>query len=299
MKFVSDKTILELWKSPLFSGSFSGIRNFQAILKLEKNIDVSRSRLHDVLSQEPIFLYHQRKHQNFQRRFYDLNVYGELVQCDLAHMFPYDGYKYILVLIDCFSTKLFAKALKSKKAPVVARSLEELLKKLKTQVHVLESDRGKEFVSSEAKKVYERNNIFYKAKFGRNKAAFVERFIYILKRKLYMLLRSKLSENWVKFLPNVVASLNRVPRKRLGFLRPIDISNEASSVAVSQAKEKLSIATLRQPNIFQQKKNEKADSLNKTSLKKDDYVYKQFDVKMFDKKYNIAVTVFRTKSCFK
>jgi len=80
MKRISDKKILELWKSPLFSASFSGVRNFQAVLKLEKNIDISKSRLLKILNKEPIFLIHQRKHQNFERRKYDLHHVGELLQ---------------------------------------------------------------------------------------------------------------------------------------------------------------------------------------------------------------------------
>lgn len=289
MTTLSDKNILELWKSPLFSGSFTGVKNFQTILKLEKNIDISEKHLRNILEKEPIFLYHQRKHSNFKRRQYDLNNYGELVQCDLAYMYPYNGFKFILVVIDCFSSKVFAKALKNKSGRVVAEALKELLQKFKTQIYVLESDRGKEFISKEAKQVYRDLNIYYKFKIGKNKAAFVEREIYILKRKLYMLLRSKLSENWLKYLPQIVSNLNNTPMKKLGFLKPIDITSEKSTVEVNVARNTNSIDISKQPNIFKQLETEENDRKSKKSLKVGDFVYKQFDTKMFDKKYNISV----------
>jgi len=293
MKEVSDEKLLQYWKSPLFSGSYSGIRTFQATLKTDLNIVVSQARLLNILKKEPIFLIHQRKHTNFERKHYDLNNYGELLQCDIAHMFDYDGYKYFLLVIDCYSSKLFVEPLKSKSAPVVAKALEKCIKRFKTTVYVLESDRGKEFLSKPFKEVCKNYNIYYKSKFNKNKSAYAERYIFLVKRKLYMLLRAKLSENWVKYIQNVANNLNNLPIKKLGFLRPNDIVNEASSVEVSNEKEKHNIPTFRQPTFEKQRENEVNDAKSEKTFKVGDFVYKQFDVKMFDKKYNIAVRLLK------
>lgn len=284
-----DKKILELWKSPLFSGSFTGIRTFQAVLKLEKNIDVSRTYLTKLLSQEPIFVIHQRKHQNFERRKVSLHNYGELVQCDLAQMFNFNGYIYFLLLIDCYSSKLFVKPLKNKKSETVTKALEEIIISFKSQIYVLESDRGSEFTARDTKNLFKKYNIVYKSKFGQNKAMFAERYIYLVKRRLYMLLRSKLSKNWVKYLPMVIQSLNNLPIKKLGFLKPKNIVSEKSSVYVDKALEKYSIMKVKQPTFEEQLQNEHFDSVNFKTFKIGDYVYKQFNVKLFEKKYNIAV----------
>jgi hypothetical protein len=45
---VSDKTILELWRSPQFSASYRGIRTFKRILKTDLDIDISESRLFEI-----------------------------------------------------------------------------------------------------------------------------------------------------------------------------------------------------------------------------------------------------------
>ena len=61
-------------------------------------------------------------------------------------------------------------------------------------------------------------------------ASWAERYILTLKRRLYMMLRSELSKNWIHYLPIVTNSLNNSPLESLGFLKPSDIRTEADSV---------------------------------------------------------------------
>ena len=63
---ISDEEILNLWKDKTFSGSFRGIKTFQACLKTDKNIDISEHRLYSILKQEPLFLTHQRSKKNLK-----------------------------------------------------------------------------------------------------------------------------------------------------------------------------------------------------------------------------------------
>ena len=65
---ISDEEILKLWHSVLFSGSFTGIKTFQTCLKLEKDIDVSESRLYSILKKDSLFLIHQKRHKELDRR---------------------------------------------------------------------------------------------------------------------------------------------------------------------------------------------------------------------------------------
>ena len=50
-----------------------------------------------------------------------------------------------------------------------------------------------------------------------------------------------MKHTWVSFLPKVVESLNNTPLKRLGWLTPNSIHNEASSVLVRNEKKKHNI----------------------------------------------------------
>jgi len=171
-------------------------------------------------------------------------------------------------------------------------ALEDIINSFKTPISKIETDRGSEFINSKVRQLFKSHNIFFKNKYGKNKCAFAERYIYIVKRKLFMLLRSSLSENWVKFLPIVINNLNNLPLQKLGYLKPKDIQSEKSSVEVDKAKLQHHIEIYKQPNIFEQDLNKKLDLKSAKSLKVGDYVFKQFDTKLFDKKYNIAVSIF-------
>ena len=87
-KSVSDKEIIQLWHDPSFFGSFRGVRTFQKLLKTDLNIDVPESRLLKIFKTDALFLIHQRPKRIFLRRKYTVNFYGQLVQIDLAYMFP-------------------------------------------------------------------------------------------------------------------------------------------------------------------------------------------------------------------
>ena len=67
-KTISNDEILKLWHSVLFSGSFSGIKTFQTCLKLEKDIDISESRLYSILKKDPLFIIHQKRQKELDRR---------------------------------------------------------------------------------------------------------------------------------------------------------------------------------------------------------------------------------------
>ena len=72
-----------------------------------------------------------------------------------------------------------------------------------------------------------------------------------------MILRGILSQNWPKYLPTVVKSLNDTPLKKLGYLKPNSIHSEIDSVKVQELKKVNSIVTYNEPNIEIQHENKK------------------------------------------
>jgi len=140
---VSDKTILELWRSPQFSGSYRGIKTFKTILKTDLDIDISERRLYNVLKKDPVYLIHLKPARNFERRHLSVNNYGELLQADIAQMYTYDNYKYFLLVVDAFSSKVFVRPLKSKNSLEVKDAFEDIFEEFKAKVYVLQTDRGK------------------------------------------------------------------------------------------------------------------------------------------------------------
>jgi hypothetical protein len=288
---ITDKQILELWRSPLFVGSYSGVKTFQACLKLEKNISISEKKLYQVLKQDPVFLIHQKGATKIQRRHLVLNNYGEVVFGDIAYMYPYNDYKYFVLVVDGFSGKIFVRPLKSKNSAIVALALDSIFEEFGSQVYVFETDQGGEF-KGESKTLFKRRNIIYKLKYGKNKSFMSENYIKIVKRRLYQTLRGTLNQDWVTVLETVVDNLNNIPTKRIGYLKPNSIRGEFDSVKVQEAKKTHNIKTFTEDSWKKQKQNQEEFEKSSALLKVNDYCYIDFDEKLFDKSYDVKVNSF-------
>ena len=94
-----------------------------------------------------------------------------------------------------------------------------------------------------------------------------------------MILRGILSQNWPKYLPTVVKSLNDTPLKKLGYLKPNSIHSEIDSVKVQELKKVNSIVTYNEPNIEIQHENKKVYEKESTNFQVNGYVYLDFDEK--------------------
>lgn len=287
---LSDTEILKLWRSPTFEGSYSGIKTFQIFLHLNLNEDISENRLYKILKDDPIFLIHQKSPKIIERRKYDLRFYGELVQIDIAYMFPFEDYKYFLLLIDCFSSKIFTAPLKQKDSKSVSIALENLIKEFKSQIYEIQSDQGTEFKGA-TKEIFKKHKILFKIKQGRNKANFAENGILIVKRRLYKLLRGTLSQDWIKNLAKVTVDYNNTPLKHLGYLTPNSITSEFDSINVQNSKEKYNQTIYTEPSYKNQRKNQLNYNLNPKNLKEGDFVYINFPEKQFDKSFDTQVNI--------
>jgi hypothetical protein len=283
---ITSEEILKLWTNPDFSGSFRGIRTFKVLLKTDLNIDVSEKRLYSILKNNPVYLIHHKVARNFERRHYDVRFYGELVQADIAYMFNFEDFKYFILLIDCFSSKIFAEPLKNKDSQTVTTALKTIFEDFKAPIVEFQSDQGKEF-QGKAKQLFQDQKILFRHKFGKNKANFAESAILRIKRKLYMMLRSQLTQDWPKYLKKVVDSFNDTPIKKLGWLAPSSINSKLDSLKVSDAQKKHNIQVLKEPTLEEQMKSQREQK--NTRFKVNDYVYLTFNEKLFDKSYDVQV----------
>ena len=288
MTTISDQKLLQLWRDPNFSGSYRGIKTFQTLLKTDLNIDVSENHLYKVIKNDPIFIMHQRPRRKIIRRSYDLNNFGELVQADIAYMFNFDNYLYFLLLIDCFSSKIFAVPLKSRDSNAVAKAFLIIFAQFKATIYEIQTDRGKEFLGP-CKKLFQEKNILVRTKLGKNKANFAENAILLVKRRLYKLLRGTLNQDWVSALPKTVEALNNTPLKKLGGLTPASINSEIDSVNVSHSKQKQNILTYSEPDFHTQRANQRNYEKEPKLLQTNDFVYLDFDEKLFDKSFDVSV----------
>lgn len=126
---MSDNDIKALWADPKFPGSFEGANTFQRAILHFKKIKISLRRLYKVLASIPEFVMQIKRNNNFPRRHYsNIFGFGKLYQADLAQFPESESMKYVLVLVDVFSHKIFARALKDKSAKTVKSAFEDIFK---------------------------------------------------------------------------------------------------------------------------------------------------------------------------
>lgn len=105
-----------------------------------------------------------------------------------------------------------------------------------------------------------------------------------------MFLRSHLTQNWTKYIDQVVEGLNSIPLKRLGYLTPNSIKSEKDSVRVYENLKKYEIPTKKEPTFTQQDENQKKylknTESNSSLLKVGDYVYLNFLPDAFSKSFD-------------
>lgn len=282
---ISEEKILRLWRDPKFGGSYRGIKTFQMFLKTDKNIDVPEKELYKIIRKDPIYLMHLQAKPVIRRKYFLSNI-GELIQSDLAYMYPFKNYKYFVVFIDCFSFKIFTEAIKNKKSETVFKVFQNYLIET-SEIDKLETDQGTEY--SLCKNYCKKNGILFHYKTGKNKANFAEYAILQIKKRLYKMMRGNLTKDWPFYLKRIQEDFNNTPRKKLGYYCPNDIRNRYDSYFINKARASLKLKQIVLPSIEQQIANEEAFKNNKKALKPNDFVYLNLKQSIFSKSFDVQV----------
>lgn len=127
---------------------------------------------------------------------------------------------------------------------------------------------------------------------SKNKASWAEHAIFLIKRRLYTILRHKVENDWVTYLPYVVSGLNQVPQKSLGGVRPIQVQNELDDILVRDAQMKKNIPISKQPHWTEQEKNQETfENSASEQFKVGVLVYADKKEQIFDKSYFAQVRI--------
>ena len=155
---------------------------------------------------------HLPSRKNFERRKYSMRGISETLQADLIDMQAFSkgnrGYRYILIVIDVFSKKLYAEPLRDKTAKSVADAMEIIIKKVGQRIRNIQSDDGKEFINNTMKQLLAKYNINHYSTYSIKKASIVERSILTIKRYLYKLMTFQGKNVWYKNLKKIIDTYN-------------------------------------------------------------------------------------------
>ena len=163
----------------------------------------------------------------------------QMIQIDLIEVSQIreynNGYNYILVAIDCFSRKVWARLLKKKKADEVLSSLKSILEHTGS-VESICSDRGQEFVNKKMKNFLRERNINLIHPYTSTHAHFVERVQRTLQDIIFKYMTSKMNFKFHHKLQDFVKTYNK-RKHRITKLSPNEGDKEKNSLHIKKMQE--------------------------------------------------------------
>lgn len=185
---------------------------------------------------------HKPARRNFPRRKTIIKGYGDLWQIDLAEMQPYAkenrGFRYILVVIDCYSKYVWTRAIKSKTAVEVVSAIGDIIQEANYIPKNIQSDQGSEFYNKPFSALMKLHNINHYSTYSTKKAAIVERVIRTLKNYLYKEFSLRGSHKWLDVLADVVKRYNNTLHKTIK-MRPVDVGPHTQIAALKLTSHKI------------------------------------------------------------
>ena len=220
----------------MLSQVYSNIRNpgsFSSVQALSAEANVSVEKAKRYLSSTKTYRKFRPKGRQSHRAKIKVHSIGHIFQSDLFVLqdisWHNNGNKYIVLVVDCFSHRIWAKAIKRKTGLEVSQSLNQIFSEieqdnLKTPVSLLGTDLGQEYWNQEANAVYEKHKVYHFALRSPLKASMAELHGKLLLNRLSKFMHFNESKRWIDNLQDCVHALNKRKLKRLNHKTPESIT---------------------------------------------------------------------------
>lgn len=189
------------------------------------------------IKKEVIDELHKPARVKFKRRRTIVRGLNDLFQTDLIEMVPYapvnKGYRYILMVIDVFSKKLWARPIKRKTAEEVTKSMREILAET-GPIKLLQSDDGREYFNRQFSELMTEFKIKHYSTFSSIKASVVERCNRTIKNLLWKQFSLQGNFKWVDILQDIVSRYNNTVHSKTGF-KPAQVTKRVEKKILKHA----------------------------------------------------------------
>ena len=137
------------------------------------------------------------------------------------------GFVYILILIDCFTKKVWAAPMKNKSKEHSAEAFNSILKHFHQFPKNLITDGGLEFFNSSVQKIFQSFGINHFKLPTRTqwKTSIAERVIQTIKSRLERIFDKRGNRKWLDVLDDVISNYNKTPHRSTG-MAPQDVTDE-------------------------------------------------------------------------
>ena len=189
--------------------------NLTEIYENVKSIPNYSSKIKDFLRHNITSSIHKQVRRKFPRRRIVVHYPLEIVMSDLIDFshnkmpFVNNGYRYIMVVIDCFSKMAWAEPMKRKGGLDSCIAIENVLRKMPEIPQNLITDRGLEYYDHRVQKLLDRYGIHHYSITGRHKACIAERFIRTLKGRMEKYFWNSKKRRWVDVLQQFISNYNK------------------------------------------------------------------------------------------
>ena len=216
--------------------AFSNAQTVFTYLKNQSNL-TSLTTIKEALAEIDAYTLHvEKKRPRVSNPFF---VYERRSQCqldlfDLAKLSDYnDGIKYILLLIDVFSRKVYLKPLPNKKAISVKNKLNEILSSIKGKMFTyILSDFGSEIHNSQVKALLKEYNIRLDGTYGLHHAAIAERAGKSIQILIFKMLSQNETLRYINSLNKIAETYNNRPHRSLNKYSPNEADLKNNEVKI-------------------------------------------------------------------
>ena len=215
----------KFYLDPKFPGSYSGAYKFYQEVK---NIHpkVTLKKVNEFLKSQDAYTLHKRTRKPKFRRTLVFKP-RDLWQIDLLDLQKYskenDGYRYICVIIDCFSRYVWVKPLKNKTGKATVKALALLL--MNERPKLIQADQGTEFFNRDVKRMLEAFGPKLYHTYTDKKAAIVERVQRTLRGRLGRLFTKRGNFKWIDKIDDIVTAYNNTHHSSIK-MKPADVDEE-------------------------------------------------------------------------
>ena len=235
--------IIEKWRDPKYRGCFSGIVTLTKLLNEDFKKDYTRDEVIQALRTQPAFINRINRKQTPHNRKYTVQDAFDTWQLDVAFMKKYKKFIGFLLCVDVASRRMFTRVITNKSALTITNCLKDIIKNdcgwFSPQKII--TDSGKEF-EGELAKFMKTNNIYHAKIRTFVKASIAERYIGIVKQRLFKAMDSLKTTDWPSLLSDIVKAINSTNNKAVGGLKPISIKTPHDNMKLRAALKKSGVS---------------------------------------------------------
>ena len=225
---MSEEYLENLYYNPESPASFSGIDKLYRTAKSDGR-HISRGQIVKWLQKQRIYTTNRRAITKFKRQKTIIPFAHYMYDIDSGYLDAFkeqnDGVPFFVLAIDNFTRRVFTRPVKQLTGQHIKKALESILKESGQLPMIIRSDKGTEYVNATVKGFLKRKGIKKIVTQNSTKAAFAERAIYTIKRRLLQAMLAKKTKRWLELLPKITQSYNNSYHRSIG-MKPNEVRPE-------------------------------------------------------------------------